>query len=133
MNIGEAARISGISAKMIRHYEEIGLIVPHHRTSAGYRQYAEQDIANLRFIRHARDLGFSMKQIADLLSLWRNTRRSSQKVKRLAQQHLQDLDRKIVELNAMRGALAHLVHCCQGDDRPECPILEGLSGNEARE
>ena len=127
MNIGDAAAASGVSAKMIRHYEELGLIPKARRTMSGYRMYADADVHTLRFIRQARDLGFSTKQINALLGLWRDRRRPSSKVRSLAQEHIQELDRKLVEMRAMKATLEHLVHCCHGDDRPECPILETLS------
>jgi len=127
MNIGEAASATGVSAKMIRHYEAIGLIPAPARTMSGYRNYAERDVHTLRFIRHARKLGFSMPQIGELLGLWRNQRRSSSKVKSLAQAHINELEQKIREMTAMQATLAHLVHCCHGDDRPDCPILENLA------
>jgi MerR family copper efflux transcriptional regulator len=127
MNIGDAAEASGVSAKMIRHYEQLGLIPKARRTMSGYRMYGEADVHTLRFIRQARDLGFSTKQINALLGLWRDRRRPSSKVRSLAQEHIQELDRKLVEMRAMKATLEHLVHCCHGDDRPECPILETLS------
>jgi MerR family transcriptional regulator, copper efflux regulator len=126
MNIGQAAAAAGISAKMARHYESLGLIGSVPRTAAGYRQYGEREVHLLRFIGHARQLGFSMDEIAALLKLWLNRRRASADVKRIAQAHIADLDRRMAELAAMRQSLAHLVGCCAGDDRPECPILEGL-------
>lgn len=128
MNIGEAARATGVSAKMIRHYESIGLIPSPARTDAGYRVYASGDVHTLRFIRHARDLGFSLDDLDGLLRLWRDRGRSSCEVKKLALAHIDTLDRKIAELGAMRAALHRLADRCQGDDRPECPILEGLAG-----
>lgn len=132
LNIGRAAEASGVSAKMIRHYESIGLLPAAGRTVAGYRIYRDGDIHTLRFIRRARDLGFSMKEIAALVGLWQNGRRSSSEVKKLAGQHMRDLDQKIRELQAMRDALAHLAEHCHGDDRPDCPILEDLaSGRHA--
>jgi MerR family copper efflux transcriptional regulator len=127
MNIGEAAKLSGVSAKMVRHYEALGLLPAVPRTEAGYRQYAEREVHTLRFIRHARDLGFSMAEIAELLKLWQNQRRSSANVKKIAQRHLADIDAKIAEMAAMRKTLQHLVHCCGGDDRPDCPILDELA------
>jgi len=127
MNIGEAASATGVSAKMIRHYEAIGLIPAPARTLSGYRNYAERDVHTLRFIRHARKLGFSMPQIGELLGLWRNQRRSSSKVKSLAQAHINELEQKIREMTAMKATLAHLVHSCRGDERPDCPILENLA------
>ncbi|MFC5474522.1 Cu(I)-responsive transcriptional regulator [Paraherbaspirillum soli] len=128
MNIGDAALASGVSAKMIRHYEEIGLIPKAARTDAGYRTYAERDIHLLRFIRQGRLLGFSMKQIAELIGLWLDQSRSSSKVKQLALSHIRELDDKINELQAMKATLERLAHDCHGDARPECPILEGLGG-----
>jgi MerR family transcriptional regulator, copper efflux regulator len=127
LNIGEAASESGVSAKMIRHYESLGLLDPAKRTSAGYRIYGERDVHVLRFIRRARDLGFSVKDIERLLGLWQNRRRASADVRRIAQRHIADLDRKIAQLQGMRRALEHLVHNCRGDDRPDCPILEDLA------
>ena len=127
MNIGQAARASGVSAKMIRHYEEVGLIPAASRTDAGYRQYAEADVHTLRFVRHARDLGFSIAEIGELVGLWHDRQRPSRQVKALAQAHIQELRRKAQELLAMTATLEHLVHCCHGDDRPECPILESLA------
>lgn len=125
--IGEAAMESGISAKMIRHYEQVGLLKEAVRTEAGYRLYADRDLHVLRFIRHSRDLGFSIKQIEELLGLWHNTDRPSREVKKLAQSHLNALNAKIRELNAMKAELERLVHCCKGDSRPDCPILDGLA------
>ncbi len=127
MNIGQAAAASGVSAKMIRHYEQVGLFPEPQRTEAGYRQYTDPEIHTLRFIRRARDLGFSIQQIGDLVGLWQNRRRSSRQVKALAQAHIQELENKTQELLAMKATLEHLVHCCHGDDRPECPILDELS------
>jgi len=128
LNIGEAAESSGVSAKMIRHYEEIGLVPKPGRTQAGYRVYREADVHRLRFVRRARDLGFSMKDIETLLGLWNNRRRASSEVKRLATQHICDLDRRIAELQAMRRTLAELSRHCHGDHRPDCPILDDLAG-----
>ncbi|WP_284620490.1 Cu(I)-responsive transcriptional regulator [Aquabacterium humicola] len=128
MNIGEAAKTTGVSAKMIRHYESIGLLPEAARTESGYRQYGDKDINTLRFIRHSRDLGFSLEQIRTLLGLWRDRRRPSRQVKALAQAHIDELDAKLRELQAMKATLAHLVHCCHGDDRPDCPIIETLQG-----
>jgi MerR family copper efflux transcriptional regulator len=128
MNIGLAAKASGVSAKMIRHYESVTLLPPAARTDAGYRQYDEQDVHTLRFIRRSRDLGFSIEEIRGLLSLWQDQQRSSRQVKALAQGHIEDLDRKVRELMAMKAALEKLVDCCHGDERPGCPILEELAG-----
>jgi Cu(I)-responsive transcriptional regulator len=127
LNIGRAAEASGVSAKMIRHYESIGLLPAAGRTVAGYRIYRDGDIHTLRFIRRARDLGFSMKEIKALVGLWQNSRRSSGEVKRLAGQHMRELDEKIRELQAMRDSLTHLAAHCHGDERPDCPILEDLA------
>ena len=129
LNIGQAALASGISAKMIRHYEEEGLIAKAARTHAGYRIYREADVHVLRFIRRARDLGFSMKEIRTLLALWNNRRRESADVKRLVLKHVMDLDQKSVEMQSMRRTLAQLAHACHGDDRPDCPILDDLGGH----
>ncbi len=131
LNIGQAAGASGVSAKMIRHYEGLGLLPAAQRTESGYRQYAQNDVHTLRFIRHSRDLGFSLTEIAELVSLWQNRRRPSRQVKALAQAHIQELEQKAAELMAMKSALEHLAHSCHGDDRPECPILEGLAGAAA--
>ncbi|MED5622394.1 Cu(I)-responsive transcriptional regulator [Ideonella sp. BN130291] len=127
MNIGQAAKASGVSAKMIRHYESVGLFEEAHRTEAGYRQYTDKDVHTLRFIRQARVLGFSIEQIRELLGLWQNRRRPSRQVKALAQAHIEELDQKLQEIQAMKATLERLVHCCHGDDRPDCPILEGLA------
>jgi len=126
LNIGQAAEASGVSAKMIRHYEEIGLMAGVPRTASGYRLYRDADIHTLRFIRRARDLGFSIEQIRELLGLWRNRRRSSAEVKRLAGARLAELDERIAQLQAMRRTLAALMRDCHGDARPDCPILEDL-------
>ena len=127
MNIGEAAAASSVSAKMIRHYEENGFIRKAGRTAAGYRVYNEADVHALRFIRRARDLGFSLAEIKTLLGLWTNRRRESADVKRLAQKHIDELDAKIAELQAMRRTLVELSRHCHGDHRPDCPILDDLS------
>jgi len=132
LNIGEAARASGVSAKMIRHYEAIGLISAPKRTYSGYRTYSEQDVHALRFVHQARRLGFSIKQIGELLGLWQNQQRPSSKVKSLALEHIAELDQKISEMVAMKATLAHLADHCNGDDRPECPILEGLAAEPVR-
>ncbi|WP_034379565.1 Cu(I)-responsive transcriptional regulator [Herbaspirillum sp. CF444] len=126
MNIGDAAQASGVSAKMIRHYEDIGLVPKAARTDAGYRIYGERDVHLLRFIRQGRVLGFSMKQIADLMGLWLDQSRPSRKVKQLANEHIAELDNKIRELQAMRSTLQQLAHDCHGDNRPDCPILDAL-------
>lgn len=126
MNIGHAAEASGVSAKMIRYYEQTGLIPPAQRTESGYRDYSETDVHMLRFIRRARDLGFSVHQIEDLLKLWTDRSRKSADVKALARAHIEQLRRKILELESMSETLEHLVGCCSGDDRPDCPILADL-------
>ncbi len=126
MNIGEASKTSGVSAKMIRYYEQTGLVPPARRTSSGYRVYSEPDIHRLHFIRRARDLGFSVAEISDLLSLWNDKSRQSSHVKRLAQTHIVELQQKISGLQQMAGTLQTLIDCCAGDERPDCPILENL-------
>ncbi len=127
LNIGQAAAQSGVSAKMVRHYESLGLLPTVHRTDAGYRQYGEKEVHTLRFIRRARDLGFSMAEIAELLKLWQNKRRASADVKRIALAHVADLERRIAEMEAMKQTLGHLAHGCQGNSRPDCPILTELA------
>ena len=127
MNIGEAAAQSGVSAKMVRHYESLGLLPNVPRTEAGYRQYGEKEVHTLRFIRRARDLGFSMAEIAELLKLWQNRRRASADVKRIAMAHVADLERRMAEMNAMKQTLQQLASCCHGDHRPDCPILDELA------
>ena len=127
MNIGEASKLSGVSAKMIRHYESLGLVPGVERSDAGYRRYDDDTLHTLRFIRRARDLGFDMKEIAALLQLWRNRRRSSAEVKRIALRHVADLERRIAAMQAMQRTLQHLAHCCAGDERPDCPILDDLA------
>jgi Cu(I)-responsive transcriptional regulator len=130
MNIGEAARASGVSAKMIRYYEETGLIPPAGRTGAGYRTYGPREVQILRFVRRARDLGFPMEKVADLLALWRDRSRASADVKHLAEAQVQALDARIREMQEMKATLQHLVHSCAGDQRPDCPILDDLGGEE---
>jgi Cu(I)-responsive transcriptional regulator len=127
-SIGKAAELSGITPKMIRHYESLELIPKAARTVGDYRVYSGADIHTLRFIRRARGLGFSMEEIGTLLGLWRNQRRASEQVKRLAIKHISDLDEKIAELQSMRAALAELANHCHGDSRPDCPILSDLAG-----
>ena len=127
LDIGAASRASGVSAKMIRHDEEIGVVPPAARTAAGYRVYAPADVHRLRFVKRARDLGFSMEEIAKLLTLWNDRRRKSSEVKRLAMKHVAELERKIAELESMRGTLMELVHHCHGNERPDCPILDDLA------
>ena len=127
MNIGEVAKKSGVSAKMIRYYESIGLIAPAGRSEAGYRNYGMNDVHTLRFIRRARDLGFTVEQMGDLLALWKDRSRASAEVKRIALDHVAVLERKVAELKAMTETLRHLAAHCHGDDRPDCPILEDLA------
>lgn len=127
MNIGQASRASGVSAKMIRHYESIGLLRPASRASNDYRVYANTDIHELVFIRRARRLGFPIEQIQTLLSLWRDRSRASSDVKRIAEDHLADLDRRIADLRDMAEALRDLVRSCNGGERPDCPIINDLS------
>lgn len=127
MNIGEAAQASGVSAKMIRYYEQVGLIAAPVRTASGYRVYADSDIHALRFIRRARDLGFTVEQISELLQLWRDRGRASADVKRIALEHVGVLEAKMREIEGMAKALKHLAHNCHGDGRPDCPIIEELA------
>jgi MerR family copper efflux transcriptional regulator len=131
MNIGQAAAASGVSAKMIRYYESIGLIPKPARTEAGYRLYLETHVHTLRFIRRARALGFSVEQITQLLALWRDRGRASTDVKRMALQHVDALERKARELQEMAETLKHLAKTCHGDKRPDCPIIDGLQGDGA--
>jgi len=131
LNIGQAAAASGVSAKMIRHYEAMGLLPAARRTEAGYRQYGDGDVQTLRFIRHARDLGFSLPDIGKLVGLWQDRTRPSREVKALAQTHIRELEAKARELLAMKSALEHLVQGCRGDDRPDCPIIESLAADGA--
>ena len=126
-NIGEAAARSGVSAKMIRHYESLSLLPKVGRTTSGYRQYGPREVHTLRFVRRARELGFSMVEIAALLKLWQNRRRASADVKRIALSHVVDLDRRMSEMAAMKRTLEALAACCHGDDRPDCPILDELA------
>lgn len=127
-NIGETAGATGVSAKMIRYYESIGLVPKAARTTANYRVYDEEDVHTLRFIRRARDLGFSIEQIRKLLALWQHKRPSAE-VKRVALEHIGELERKIEALDAMRRTLVHLAEHCHGDERPSCPILDELAGD----
>ncbi|NGM21669.1 Cu(I)-responsive transcriptional regulator [Roseomonas stagni] len=130
MNIGEAAARSGVSAKMIRHYESIGLVTATRRAN-GYRSYGPQDVAVLRFIRHARDLAFPLEDIRKLLALWRDRSRASGDVKRLAMDHVTALEAKAASLRAVADSLRHLAQHCAGDDRPDCPIIDELEGKSA--
>jgi MerR family gold-responsive transcriptional activator of gol and ges genes len=126
MNIGQAARASGVSAKMIRYYEQTGLIPPADRMASGYRDYSDTEVHMLRFIRRSRDLGFSVAEIEELLGLWRDRDRQSADVKRIALQHVEELRRRMAELQSMADTLMTLADCCAGDDRPDCPILADL-------
>ena len=132
MNIGKAAAASGVSAKMIRYYESIDLLAAARRTEAGYRFYTDEDVHVLRFIRRARDLGFSLADIAELLALWRDQRRASADVKRIALEHVVALERKIAELQGMASTLRTLAAHCHGDARPDCPILTDLDAGGGR-
>lgn len=127
MNIGEAAAASGVSAKMIRYYEQIGLIQAAARTESGYRVYSAKDVETLRFIRRARDLGFSVEEMGTLLALWQDKARESADVKRVALQHVAEIEKRIQELEGMARTLRHLAGHCHGDDRPDCPILDDLA------
>lgn len=127
LNIGDAARASGVTAKMIRHYESIGLVKAPRRTEAGYRLYSEQDVRVLQFIHRGRALGFSLEQIGDLLALWEDKHRASADVRAMALAHIAELDRKIAEMEAMRRTLESLAASCHGDDRSDCPILDDLA------
>ncbi len=129
MNIGEAALRSGLPAKTIRYYEEIGLTNAPRRGENGYRAYSDTDIHTLRFLQRARGLGFSVQECRDLLALYRDSTRASADVKTLALHRIDEIDRKIAELQSLRDALAHLAEACAGDDRPDCPILEDLAAN----
>ena len=126
-NISEAAKVSGVSAKMIRHYEQIGLMPAANRTFANYRIFNQSDINTLVFIKRARSLGFSMKKISTLLNLYHDKQRSSAEVKRLAQEHINELEDSITKMKEMRDSLSKLAHHCHGDERPDCPILDGIS------
>lgn len=127
MNIGEAAKASGVNVKLIRHYESIGIIPKASRTEAGYRIYSAKDINILTFVKHARGLGFPMKEIKKLVNLWHNKSRASSEVKALANSHIKGMEQKIIELQEMVKTLKHLARHCHGDDRPDCPILDGLA------
>ena len=127
LDIGRASKASGVSVKMIRHYEAIGLLKNVARTYANYRVYGDRDVHSLRFIKRTRTLGFSVDDIRELLSLWQNRSRSSASVKKIAGAHLVGLKRRIVEIQSMVGTLEHLTHNCHGDSRPQCPILEELA------
>ena len=132
MNIGAIAKRSGLPAKTIRYYESIGLIPPAVRSNGNYRTYSDRDLQILRFVQRARGLGFSVKDVGKLLALWQDRRRASAEVRRLAQDHLAEIDRKLEELKSMRRTLLHLIERCHGDDRPDCPILDDLAGEKTR-
>jgi len=129
VTIGEAARLSTVSAKMVRHYESLGLLSKVARTDSGYRQYTQADVRSLQFIKRARDLGFSMAEIAELVGLWHNRQRASASVKRIAQKHVDELTQRIEAMQAMQRTLAGLLNHCHGDERPDCPILDDLAGS----
>lgn len=133
MNIGEASRASGISAKMIRHYESLGLLRAIARSAAGYRQYNAATVHTLRFVRRARDLGFGLHEIETLLQLWADGSRASGDVKRIALAHVADLEQRIARMQAMQRTLDQLAHACHGDARPDCPILDDLAGERSAE
>lgn len=128
MNIGRAAKLSGVNAKTIRYYESIGLIPAAQRSDNGYRDYDVKDVETLRFIKRARNLGFSVNDVGNLLSLWHDTTRASGAVKAVAMKHVEQVEERIHELQSIRDTLLHLTDCCSGDERPDCPILDGLAG-----
>jgi MerR family copper efflux transcriptional regulator len=130
MQIGTVAGKSGVSAKAIRYYESIGLIEAASRSHSGYRIYGERDLRTLRFIQRARGLGFTVEEVGNLLALWRDTGRHSAQVKAMARRHVEEIDRKVAELRGMRDTLTHLMERCHGDDRPDCPILDDLAGED---
>lgn len=127
MNIGEVSRRTELPAKTVRYYADIGLVSPSGRSASGYRQYDEPEVRKLVFVRRARAFGFSVDECRELLDLYEDRQRPSREVKRLAQLRIDELDEKLAELQTLRDELSHLVSCCKGDDRPDCPILEGLS------
>ena len=132
MNIGQAAKRAGVSAKSIRYYESVGLIAPADRAANNYRDYGDREVAELRFVNRARSLGFSVKEVGDLLALWRDKKRGSSQVAELARRHIADIERKIAELETMRGTLAGLLASCPDDQRPDCPILADIAGEACR-
>lgn len=127
MNIGQAAEASGVTAKMIRYYESIGLVSEANRTESGYRQYTGREVQTLCFIKRSRDLGFSIERIKTLLELWQDKTRKSADVKKLARQYMKELDRDIEKLQSIRDQLQNMADCCRGDDRPDCPIIDDLA------
>ncbi len=129
VNIGGASQQSGVSAKMLRHYESLGLLGTVARSEGGYRLYSPADVHTLRFIKRCRDLGFSMAEIAELVGLWQNRRRTSSSVKKIAQKHVEELTQRIEAMQSMQRTLAHLLDCCHGDERPDCPILDDLASH----
>ncbi len=131
MNIGEAAELSGVPAKTIRYYEDIGLIAPARRNDNGYRAYSDSEVNTLRFVCRARSLGFSVKEVAHLLDLYRDRSRASADVKAVARETIHRIELKIAELESMRSTLVDLTERCHGDDRPDCPILDDLAGGHA--
>ena len=131
VNIGQAAKLSGVSAKMLRHYESLGLLGQVVRTDSGYRQYTSTDVNTLRFIKRSRDLGFSMAEIAELVNLWQDRSRASASVKHIAQKHLDELGTRIAAMQAMQRSLQDLLQHCHGDSRPDCPILDDLAGGQS--
>jgi MerR family copper efflux transcriptional regulator len=131
MNIGQASNASGVSAKMIRYYESIGLIRAPLRTDSNYRTYGADEVHVLRFVKRARTLGFSVDETATLLGLWQDKSRASGEVKQIATSHIAALETKIAELQSMVKTLSHLAHCCGGDERPDCPILDDLAGEQS--
>lgn len=135
MNIGKVSKASGVTAKMIRYYEQIGLIPAAGRNNSGYRSYSMNDIERLKFIKRSRELGFSVAEISDLLDLWNDRSRQSADVKNLAQGHIKRLEERIYDLQQMADTLKDLIECCAGDNKPDCPILEGLQEphNEIKE
>lgn len=130
--IGEAARRAGVSARMLRHYESLGLLPQVARSDSGYRQYSAADVHVLRFIRRSRDLGFSIEEITTLLGLWQDQERTSASVKQIAQAHIDSLSERIAAMQAMQRSLQSLVQCCHGDDRPDCPILDDLAAADEK-
>lgn len=126
MNIGEVASASEVNAKMIRRYEALGIIPKAGRSLGGYRTYSEKDVHILRFVKRSRELGFSVKDVKNLVGLWRNKKRTSSEVKKLAEKHIIELETKLKEIQSILGTLKHLTHCCHGDNRPDCPILDEL-------
>ena len=126
MNIGELAKLSQVSSKMIRRYEELGIIPKAQRNQSGYRQYSQNDVHVMKFVKRARELGFSMKDIKQLVGLWRNKSRSSAQVKNIALKHINELEKKLAQIQAMLSTLKHLAQNCHGDQRPDCPIIDEL-------